>query len=240
MATKEQVAANRENAKKSTGPKSPAGKARARLNGLTHGLRAEEVVLPSEDAAEFEAFVAAWVDDWKPPTTARAVLVEEAAVAAWRKGRCVRAEATRLGRRVRETVARWREQEDRAVGTAVKALGDDPAGAVEALYATRAGVERMIAMWSEVAEAAASPDGWDDADAHHFRVLALLGLRPEDAEADDVREDSWRLYLRNAPEGSVAPGQPEPLDDAEAEEVAAWLRDLAAEEIVALREALDA
>ena len=98
----------------------------------------------------------------------------------------------------------------------------------------------MIMIRSGSSEAAASPDGWDDADAHHFRVLALLGLRPEDAEADDVREDSWRLYLRNAPEGSVAPGQPEPLGDAEAEEVAAWLRDLAAEEIAALREALDA
>ena len=57
MATREQIAANRKNAKKSTGPKSEAGKDRARFNGLRHGLRAEEVVLPSEDTAEFQARV---------------------------------------------------------------------------------------------------------------------------------------------------------------------------------------
>ena len=140
MATREQVAANRKNAKKSTGPRSPAGKARVRLNGLRHGLRAEEVVLPSEDAAEFEAFVAAWMDDWKPCPMAGAQLVREAAVAAWRRRRCVRAEATRLGRRVRETVARAAGWRTPCVGAAVKALGDDLGrGPLRGgLYATRA------------------------------------------------------------------------------------------------------
>ena len=41
MATIKQIAANRRNALKSTGPRSERGKAFARLNALRHGLRAK-------------------------------------------------------------------------------------------------------------------------------------------------------------------------------------------------------
>jgi hypothetical protein len=51
-----QIAANRENAKKSTGPKTPAGKAASSRNALRHGLYSTDLVLPSEDFEEFKAF----------------------------------------------------------------------------------------------------------------------------------------------------------------------------------------
>jgi hypothetical protein len=234
MATKAQVAANRKNAKKSTGPKSAPGKDKTKLNGMTHGLCTEQLVLPSEDAAEFQAFLDAWTDDWKPTTMARAQLVKEAAIAAWRKDRCVRAEATRLGQRIRETVGRRRAQEEKAVDQAVASLPDDPRGAVDRLLATRAGVERLIGLWSEIAEAA-TPDGWDDDQAHHFRLIFLCGRMPADDEAIGLRDDSWRLYLRNAPADMIADDDPEPWGDPEAAEVAAGLRDLAAGRIAELR-----
>ena len=63
MATREQIEANRKNAKKSTGPRDTD---RTRFNGLKHGLRAEQVVLPGEDPAAFRAEVEAWFDDWRP------------------------------------------------------------------------------------------------------------------------------------------------------------------------------
>jgi hypothetical protein len=47
MAPKKQVAANRRNAKKSTGPKSAPGKQVVRMNALKHGLQAEHVVIPA-------------------------------------------------------------------------------------------------------------------------------------------------------------------------------------------------
>src|SRR3954467_14832797 len=82
------IEANRRNAQKSTGPRTAEGKARSRLNGLVHGLRSEEVVLPTESREAFDAHLARWLADWNPPTEARRHLVERAAVAAWRLRRC--------------------------------------------------------------------------------------------------------------------------------------------------------
>jgi len=52
MTTEAQVAANRLNARKSTGPRTEEGKAKVALNAVTHGLRARGVVLPGEGPDE--------------------------------------------------------------------------------------------------------------------------------------------------------------------------------------------
>ncbi len=56
MTSERQKAANGRNALRSTGPQSAAGKATAKMNALKHGLRAETLVLPDEDPAEFKRF----------------------------------------------------------------------------------------------------------------------------------------------------------------------------------------
>jgi hypothetical protein len=53
MATDLQMAANRRNALLSTGPRSLAGKARSRMNAVSHGLTAQQTLLPGEDPAEY-------------------------------------------------------------------------------------------------------------------------------------------------------------------------------------------
>src|SRR4051794_26908923 len=57
MATGAQIEANRKDAQKSTGPRTKAGKAIARLNALKHGARARSVapVPPQEDPGELDA-----------------------------------------------------------------------------------------------------------------------------------------------------------------------------------------
>lgn len=96
------LAANRANAKKSTGPKSLEGKAVSRLNAVTHGLTAETVVLPGEDQRTFEAERLGWIEDWKPQSQTKMALVERAVAQSWRLRRCVRAETARLTKIIQE------------------------------------------------------------------------------------------------------------------------------------------
>ena len=50
------VLANRENAKKSTGPKSLFGKSRVSGNALKHGLHSSKHVIPTESVQEYEKY----------------------------------------------------------------------------------------------------------------------------------------------------------------------------------------
>ena len=55
MASKRQLEANRSNARRSTGPQTPSGKSRSRMNALKHGLSAKSIVIGDERPEEFEA-----------------------------------------------------------------------------------------------------------------------------------------------------------------------------------------
>jgi len=68
MATFAQFAANRANAKKSTGPRSVEGKAASRFNALKHGIDAQSIVLPNEDPAEYEALSRDYHQSIRPRT----------------------------------------------------------------------------------------------------------------------------------------------------------------------------
>src|SRR3954447_19948037 len=78
------VLANRANAKRSTGPKTEAGKLRSRVNGLKHGLRAELPVLPGEDADALQARLDIWIIEQDARTVLEKSLVEAAVIASWR------------------------------------------------------------------------------------------------------------------------------------------------------------
>jgi hypothetical protein len=206
---------NRANAKHSTGPRTAEGKARSRMNAMTHGLRAEEVVIPTEDASEFAEFLAAWIADWNPPTMARRQLVEHAAVAAWRLKRCVRLESSRIGLRIKTAHDIWDASMDKTLDEIVEEFGNDPAGCVEKLRSTCAGVCRLLDFWSEIEGAAASPEFWHDYDDHHFRFINLHGFCAGDIGAAELKDLSWRLVVRNNL-NEVFDDETKPFDDAEA------------------------
>ena len=96
MATKAQIKANRENAKKSTGPRTEEGKARVSLNALKHGLLARDAVLPSEDPAEFDRQLRELEHDLRPENSLEFELVRQIADAQWRMRRLVRIETAFL------------------------------------------------------------------------------------------------------------------------------------------------
>ena len=77
-----QVAANRRNAMRSTGPRTTEGKLASKFNATKHGLRASEIVIPGqEDPLEFEALLQELWDDWTPEGRTEISLVTEIAIA---------------------------------------------------------------------------------------------------------------------------------------------------------------
>jgi hypothetical protein len=100
-----QIAANQANSARSTGPKTPEGKARSRCNALKHGLTGEGVVLPNEDRAEVERRLAAFQDELKPSGEVGRALVHRAAVLSVRLDRSVSQETATLSGRVRQAEA---------------------------------------------------------------------------------------------------------------------------------------
>ena len=92
MAAIKQTETHRRNSQKSTGPKSPQGKARASHNSLKHGLTALQVCLPNEDEDAFNQLAAALRDHFQPEDPLAEILVQQIAVSQWRLQRCVRME----------------------------------------------------------------------------------------------------------------------------------------------------
>jgi hypothetical protein len=80
---------------KQTGPRTPAGKARSRMNAARHGLRAAAAVLPGEDPAEYEQFVAGILESLAPAGPLEEELARQAAAALWRLRRAGAWEAAR-------------------------------------------------------------------------------------------------------------------------------------------------
>ena len=92
MPTNAQIKANRNNAKKSTGPRTDEGKSRVAKNALKHGLLARDTVLPSEDPADFDRQLSALEADIQPANSLEFELVRQIADTQWRMRRLTRLE----------------------------------------------------------------------------------------------------------------------------------------------------
>ncbi len=104
-ASEAQIHANRENAARSTGPKTVEGKERSRANALKHGLTGAGVALTTEDAAEVERVFVAFEADFRPTDEMGRILIRRAATCAVRMERSVLHETAALNERVLEAQA---------------------------------------------------------------------------------------------------------------------------------------
>src|SRR4051812_21285063 len=82
-------AANRANARKSTGPRSAAGKGISSRNATTHGLTCSPVgavgpVLPGESEEQYRALRDRLFSELRPAGAMQAEIVEQLAQAIWR------------------------------------------------------------------------------------------------------------------------------------------------------------
>jgi hypothetical protein len=102
------LAANRENAQRSTGPRTARGKARSAMNAVKHGVLAKRhalarpgvlsqgLVLPKLEghraSAQFRALMSALIADRKPVGALEMLMVQEIGVCTWRLRRLLRFE----------------------------------------------------------------------------------------------------------------------------------------------------
>lgn len=96
MTSSAQIAANRRNAAKSTGPKTAEGKGVASRNALRHGLTAHQLVLFDEGLPDFARFYAELRAALAPASAIEEALAEQIAIGTWRLRRIGRIEAALL------------------------------------------------------------------------------------------------------------------------------------------------
>ena len=110
MASNKQIEANRENARKSTGPKTLMGKFTSRFNALKHGLASQKMVtiVGESNDAYLEHFVKVMFE-YDPQTACQRQLVEQLTILLWRLRRAAAFEAGVFNVRYCEARVKWGE-----------------------------------------------------------------------------------------------------------------------------------
>lgn len=240
MTTIKQVAANRANAKKSTGPRTREGKAKSSLNALKHGLLAEAAVLPDEDAAAFSSFADALIAELRPEGALEELLAGQIVNLAWRLRRAslvetgvfVREKALADEKWFREQRSLYEEASDpqtplEAVLAQANVLPDDSAlriidpdkwaemhrGEHTAARAARSDLARLGAAF---ATDAAGPNAFSKLERYETALSrrltrALTDLKSQQSARADRPAD--RAEPKNAPEDRSASPQIQPIPE---------------------------
>jgi hypothetical protein len=82
-----QLAANRENSQLSTGPVTEAGKAKSSHNAIKSGLTGRTVLLPTDDATQYQTHVQTYEEHFKPVGPEEHALAQSLADTSWRLAR---------------------------------------------------------------------------------------------------------------------------------------------------------
>jgi hypothetical protein len=93
MLSDKKLFANRENAQKSTGPRTPEGKRMSSQNAVTHGLLSREALLPGEEACELDRLRAEFTADLAPVGALEVMWVDTIVTMFWKLRRSNRFEA---------------------------------------------------------------------------------------------------------------------------------------------------
>jgi hypothetical protein len=84
MTSQKQIEANRRNAQKSTGPKTPEGKTAVAQNAIKHGFTANTPILPDEDPTAYDAFKSQLTKELNPQGSVENMLAERIVDLSWR------------------------------------------------------------------------------------------------------------------------------------------------------------
>ena len=83
MSSQRQIDANRENAQKSSGPVTDAGKQRSSRNSTKHGFTGQSLILSPEQNDLYKPFVQGYYDHYAPHDVVTSQLTQQLADAHW-------------------------------------------------------------------------------------------------------------------------------------------------------------
>ena len=192
MSTLKQIAANRRNALKSTGPSSENGKKQSRRNALKHGLAGAGLVLPPEESAAVERRIAEWHSSLKPFDNYETWLLEVVAVESIRIDRCRIQDRVLRDEQVRRACDTWDDDQLRSAEDLAAKLAKQPA-VVAKLRSSIPGASILLEHWQGLSRALEN-GGWSE--SQESLAFDLLGTP---------------AALR---EGSASPLIPGPQEDA--------------------------
>ena len=160
MASSKQIEANRRNAKKSTGPRTAAGKTKVAMNAVKHGLLAQQVVLPNEDEDEFTEFTIRLAHELQPVGELEDLLLGMIAACAWRLRRLQRVEKGLFIEYVHEEARVGAAQQDQkpSVGLQPAAVTLQVLEHEEFVAATRRNIEQLEKQLQDAEERAESAE----------------------------------------------------------------------------------
>ncbi len=126
--SEKRLAANRANAKKSTGPRTPEGKRRSSQNSLEHGVLANAILIEGESKEGFLHLCQAYAREYNPQTPTEQALVNKAVTSQWRALRAASLESAAIKREMRLQAESTDQEDDptRAM-LAVRALNETSA-----------------------------------------------------------------------------------------------------------------
>ena len=170
MATEAQIAANRQNAQLSTGPRSEAGKRRSRANSLKHGLCCSVVVSESAELLQERAWQV--YEGLKPQNSYQATMCDQIALGFVRADRCQRMERRARDKAAFRALTAWdddRALEAKALG---KRLASSPEEVVGLLKKTPQGCDWLMDRWAQLAHAARQGEWTEEQTRLAFDLLA--------------------------------------------------------------------
>jgi hypothetical protein len=177
MTTLRQIEANRINAQRSTGPRSPEGKEQSRRNALKHGLAGAGVVLPEDEDKAVERRKVEWHSAFRPGNVFEEWLTEQIVVASVQIDRCQHQErALRAELAVRASTS-WDDDRRLAAEILAGGLARKPAMVAIQLRQTSQGCDWLIDRWIQLGLALERSGQWTNAEGS--LALDLLGTAPD-------------------------------------------------------------
>jgi hypothetical protein len=180
MATARQIAANQANSLRSTGPRSPSGKAASRANSYKHGLTGRGVVLPHQEAEVVEERFVSWCGSLRPRDDFGAWLVETIAFESVRVDRCRLHEVALRLRMVDRAEDFWPIDRKLAAAQLAARLPRSPETIALELEHKLQGVELLIGRWEALGKTLAMTGTWSE--SQRSEALDLLGVRRDRRE----------------------------------------------------------